>query len=186
MVNHSTYLNCHNFWEMFIPGGTFDWQADGKLREEEKRALRYLETRRECNSVQSVSVACSKTRPRGAALLNNALRVVCICLSHILTLGARFVPFAFFQLMECCVNALVTSFKETILTECPGMIKRNETESEYGRSSGTKGSASSGWQWDKVPIYILPKPPHPSHHLCVCVPIIKSTNPFQLYNSIQL
>lgn len=37
--------------------------------------------------------------------------------------------------MECCVNALVTSFKETILAECPGMIKRNETESEY------KGSA---------------------------------------------
>lgn len=36
-----------------------------------------------------------------------------------------------FQLMECCVNALVTSFKETILAECPGMIKRNETESEY-------------------------------------------------------
>lgn len=32
--------------------------------------------------------------------------------------------------MECCVNALVTSFKETILAECPGMIKRNETESE--------------------------------------------------------
>uniref|UniRef100_A0A665TKH7 Cullin-5 n=1 Tax=Echeneis naucrates TaxID=173247 RepID=A0A665TKH7_ECHNA len=31
-------------------------------------------------------------------------------------------------LMECCVNALVTSFKETILAECPGMIKRNETE----------------------------------------------------------
>lgn len=33
--------------------------------------------------------------------------------------------------MECCVNALVTSFKETVLAECPGMIKRNETESEY-------------------------------------------------------
>uniref|UniRef100_A0A8C4PM27 Cullin-5 n=1 Tax=Equus asinus asinus TaxID=83772 RepID=A0A8C4PM27_EQUAS len=31
-------------------------------------------------------------------------------------------------LMECCVNALVTSFKETILAECQGMIKRNETE----------------------------------------------------------
>lgn len=48
------------------------------------------------------------------------------------------------QLMECCVNALVTSFKETILAECPGMIKRNETESEYGRTAPTKGSASSG------------------------------------------
>ncbi len=31
-------------------------QADTKLREEEKRALRYLETRRECNSVQAVSI----------------------------------------------------------------------------------------------------------------------------------
>lgn len=30
-------------------------QADSKLREEEKRALRYLETRRDCNSVQAVS-----------------------------------------------------------------------------------------------------------------------------------
>lgn len=46
--------------------------------------------------------------------------------------------------MECCVNALVTSFKETILAECPGMIKRNETESEYGRTTLSKGSASSG------------------------------------------
>ncbi|XP_018586217.1 cullin-5-like isoform X1 [Scleropages formosus] len=58
--------------------------ADIKLREEEKRARRYLETRRECNSVQA--------------------------------------------LMECCVNALVTLFKETILAECPGMIRRNETD----------------------------------------------------------
>lgn len=48
------------------------------------------------------------------------------------------------QLMECCVNALVTSFKETILAECPGMIKRNETESEYGRIVPTKGSTCSG------------------------------------------
>lgn len=33
----------------------FFHQADSKLREEEKRALRYLETRRDCNSVQAVS-----------------------------------------------------------------------------------------------------------------------------------
>lgn len=32
-------------------------QADSKLREEEKRALRYLETRRDCNSVQAVSIS---------------------------------------------------------------------------------------------------------------------------------
>ena len=44
--------------------------------------------------------------------------------------------------MECCVNALVTSFKETILAECPGMIKRNETESEYG----TKAQFCNGQQ----------------------------------------
>ncbi|GAA6223783.1 cullin-5 isoform X1 [Lates japonicus] len=91
--------------------------ADSKLREEEKRALRYLETRRDCNSVQA--------------------------------------------LMECCVNALVTSFKETILAECPGMIKRNETESEYGRTAPTKGSASSELHlmfslMDKVPSGIEP------------------------------
>ncbi|KAK1882554.1 Cullin-5 [Dissostichus eleginoides] len=91
--------------------------ADSKLREEEKRALRYLETRRDCNSVQA--------------------------------------------LMECCVNALVTLFKETILTECPGMIRRNETESEYGRTNPTKGTASSELHlmfslMDKVPSGIEP------------------------------
>uniref|UniRef100_UPI00358EEC98 cullin-5 isoform X1 n=1 Tax=Myxine glutinosa TaxID=7769 RepID=UPI00358EEC98 len=58
--------------------------ADSKLKEEEQRAVRYLETRKDCNSVQ--------------------------------------------VLIECCVNALVTAFKETILAECPGMIKANETE----------------------------------------------------------
>ena len=34
-----------------------------------------------------------------------------------------------FQLTECCVKVLVTSFKETIIAECPRMIKDNETES---------------------------------------------------------
>lgn len=41
--------------------------------------------------------------------------------------------------MECCVNALVTSFKETILAECQGMIKRNETESKWSFKS------NAGW-----------------------------------------
>lgn len=36
-------------------GGSASAQADAKLKEEEKRALRYLETRRECNSVEAVS-----------------------------------------------------------------------------------------------------------------------------------
>ena len=35
-----------------------------------------------------------------------------------------------FQLTECCVNVLVTAFKETILKECASMIKNNETESK--------------------------------------------------------
>jgi len=58
--------------------------AAAKLKEEEQRATRYLETRKGCNSVA--------------------------------------------VLTECCVNVLVTAFKETILAECPGMIKSNETE----------------------------------------------------------
>lgn len=41
----------------------FSLQADAKLREEEKRALRYLETRRECNSVQAVSQIISLVPP---------------------------------------------------------------------------------------------------------------------------
>ena len=38
--------------------------------------------------------------------------------------------FYLFQLTECCVNVLVTAFKETILQECAGMIRSNETESK--------------------------------------------------------
>lgn len=36
-----------------------------------------------------------------------------------------------FQLTDCCVHVLVTSFKNTILAECSEMIKSNETESKY-------------------------------------------------------
>ena len=32
------------------------------------------------------------------------------------------------NLTESCVNVLVTSFKDTILAECAGMIRLNETE----------------------------------------------------------
>lgn len=56
--------------------------ADAKLREEELRAHKYLES-------------CS-----GSVQL----------------------------LTECCVNVLVTAFKNTILAECAGMIKANETD----------------------------------------------------------
>ncbi|KAJ4922343.1 hypothetical protein JOQ06_022547, partial [Pogonophryne albipinna] len=113
--NYMKYVS--GFLKLFWTRDEFVLQADSKLREEEKRALRYLETRRDCNSVQA--------------------------------------------LMECCVNALVTLFKETILTECPGMIRRNETESEYGRTNPTKGTASSELHlmfslMDKVPSGIEP------------------------------
>ena len=55
--------------------------ADSKLREEEQRATKYLES---CSgSVQN--------------------------------------------LIDSCVNVLVTSFKDTILAECAGMIRNNET-----------------------------------------------------------
>ncbi|GLG95736.1 Cullin homolog 1 [Gryllus bimaculatus] len=56
--------------------------ADSKLREEEQRAHKYLES---CSG--SVQV-----------------------------------------LTDCCVNVLVSTFKSTILAECAGMIKANETE----------------------------------------------------------
>ena len=32
------------------------------------------------------------------------------------------------QLTECCVDVLVTAFKESILAECASMITNNETE----------------------------------------------------------
>lgn len=52
-------------------------QADSKLREEEKRALRYLETRRDCNSVQAVSVTTGSetTRCQGLTLKPPGVRV---------------------------------------------------------------------------------------------------------------
>ncbi|KAL3882595.1 hypothetical protein ACJMK2_028922 [Sinanodonta woodiana] len=60
------------------------WYADSKLKEEETRAQRYLETGWGCTSVSALT--------------------------------------------ECCVNVLVTAFKETILHECAGMIRSNETD----------------------------------------------------------
>ncbi|XP_074660838.1 cullin-5-like isoform X2 [Tubulanus polymorphus] len=58
--------------------------ADLKLKEEEQRAQRYLETRKGCSSVSA--------------------------------------------LIDCCVNVLVTAFKDQILAECAEMIRNNETE----------------------------------------------------------
>lgn len=56
--------------------------ADQKLKEEEQRAAKYLES-----------------QPSGS------------------------VP----ALTECCVGVLVTAFRESILAECPGMIRAGET-----------------------------------------------------------
>jgi hypothetical protein len=36
----------------------------------------------------------------------------------------------YFQLVSHCVDVLVTAFKDTIIAECPSMIKNNETESK--------------------------------------------------------
>ncbi|KAL4233301.1 Cullin-5 [Mactra antiquata] len=58
--------------------------ADAKLKEEEGRARRYLETGWGCTSVSALT--------------------------------------------ECCVNVLVTTFKESILQECAQMIRSNETD----------------------------------------------------------
>ncbi|KAK6636642.1 Cullin-5 [Polyplax serrata] len=58
--------------------------ADAKLREEEQRAKKYLESSSSSSSVEVINA--------------------------------------------CCVNALVSTFKATILAECAGMIKNNETE----------------------------------------------------------
>lgn len=52
-ISYSKSVSYSNFYVWFH---LCHLQADAKLREEEKRALRYLETRRECNSVQAVSV----------------------------------------------------------------------------------------------------------------------------------
>jgi len=40
-----------------------------------------------------------------------------------------FVLFCVEQLVSHCVDVLVTAFKDTIIAECPQMIKNNETES---------------------------------------------------------
>ncbi|KAM9078868.1 LOW QUALITY PROTEIN: cullin-5 [Megaptera novaeangliae] len=127
--------------------------ADAKLKEEEKRALRYLETRRECNSVEAASSLKSFAIKEGktsstlivkvfhlADLWGIAMDLEVVLISgkiqELMTYGKKFFSSRKlakgdrreYKLMECCVNALVTSFKETILAECQGMIKRNETE----------------------------------------------------------
>ncbi|XP_036758555.1 cullin-5 isoform X1 [Manis pentadactyla] len=127
--------------------------ADAKLKEEEKRALRYLETRRECNSVEAASSLKNFAIEEGKTSSTLIVKVfhladfwgeIAMDLEVVLISGKiqEFMAYGKkvfssrklakgdreYKLMECCVNALVTSFKETILAECQGMIKRNETE----------------------------------------------------------
>nr|XP_036876160.1 cullin-5 isoform X1 [Manis javanica] len=127
--------------------------ADAKLKEEEKRALRYLETRRECNSVEAASSLKNFAIEEGKTSSTLIVKVfhlanfwgeITMDLEVVLISGKiqEFMAYGKkvfssrklakgdreYKLMECCVNALVTSFKETILAECQGMIKRNETE----------------------------------------------------------
>ncbi|XP_076445369.1 cullin-5-like isoform X2 [Babylonia areolata] len=95
--------------------------ADQKLKEEESRAQRYLETGHGCQSVHA------------SLVLNTG------CSSAPSQLGHRRLLSAFFTawlpsmmapsgLTETCVRVLVTDFKEAILLECPPMIKNKETE----------------------------------------------------------
>jgi cullin-5 len=79
--------------------------AESKLREEEQRANKYLES---C-SIATVLMAFYYL------FLN--LVIIFLNLS--------------FKLNGCCVNVLVTAFKETILAECSSMIKQDETQSMF-------------------------------------------------------
>ena len=112
--------------------------ADAKLKEEEQRAMRYLETRKGCNSVSAVSLCFVFS----VQLHVSSEPLYCFLFDHQISNELHLVAvtnqrsqhfFSFFslwQLTECCVNVLVTAFKETILAECAGMIKNNETERE--------------------------------------------------------
>ena len=51
---------------------------------------------------------------------------------------------ACFQLTECCVDVLVTAFKESILAECASMITNNETERRCTDNARHTYSVSDG------------------------------------------
>lgn len=89
--------------------GYMKW-AEAKLREEEQRALKYLET----------TTGGAPTVPNGPASGANSnapsSTVVAVTSSSVQ------------NLVDSCVSVLVTSHKETILSECADMIRANETE----------------------------------------------------------
>ena len=53
----------------------------------------------------------------------------------------------FLQHQDCCVHVLVTSFKETILAECSGMIRSNETESAFDRLRQPRSRVCTTFTW---------------------------------------
>lgn len=84
--------------------------AEAKLREEEQRALKYLET-----STGGVPVppAPLSNGPSSGAPSSTVVAVTSSSVQN---------------LVDSCVSVLVTSHKETILSECADMIRANETE----------------------------------------------------------
>ena len=89
--------------------GYMKW-AEAKLREEEQRALKYLET---TTGSATPGVANGPTTPAAAALMAAANAATSSSVQN---------------LVDSCVSVLVTSHKETILSECADMIRANETE----------------------------------------------------------
>ncbi len=87
--------------------GYMKW-AEAKLREEEQRALKYLET----------STAVGNPVP---GVANNAAAIANGPASTAVSSSVQ-------NLVDSCVKVLVTSHKETILSECADMIRSNETE----------------------------------------------------------
>ena len=84
--------------------GYMKW-AEAKLREEEQRALKYLET---TTGIVPGGVTTNGPIPALAMAATTSSSVQ--------------------NLVDSCVSVLVTSHKETILSECADMIRANETE----------------------------------------------------------
>jgi len=93
--------------------GYMKW-AESKLREEEQRALKYLETSVTAIPVPGASGAT--TASSNGPTSNNT--------NSLVSQAANSVQ----NLVDSCVKVLVTSHKETILGECADMIRANETE----------------------------------------------------------
>lgn len=83
--------------------GYMKW-AEAKLREEEQRALKYLET--STGLPVNVPVNGPAATATSASAISSSVQ----------------------NLVDSCVSVLVTSHKETILSECADMIRANETE----------------------------------------------------------